>query len=527
LNHQNLSIERYRVRGTDHPASKSQPPRAKAPRGRDFARACHDGPDAIVRHTAVFFAFAAALSLTNCKEFVREMWERAMRAGIVASCFALALLTGGCDPARDFRYTREGIGTDLYWDGLPAATQLQDIYLANMCAQAISPTARSLDPLSCDGLNLASRDWGLLVQAGMNDIDLRCDSYLSWLHDKKSSREPILKELAVLGGAAAAILRATDVGATPIALTAIAFGIAAESFTNYDLRILSGVDYTTVQSVVRGNRTQFRSNNLRLVIDNRPAAIYVLRNYLSICLPASIEMSINNTVNVYHRGGPEALRTEQVLLRTPVATGATSATVRAPTVVIRTDRPPPPPPPVNLKLLGGIGDVEINSVSIEDGKAFQRTLCIDSVDGNFGPKGSSTRIALQNFLRAQYYPKDNLAPDTIATDADLRRLRNAQATFAACRAVGLANAFEVGVFSRPVDVGGTIDPMKNVSDIVVALEKANIPVPSALRGATFGPPVTAALRQVIPQLRQFYNLQGPAELDRPLYNRILRAGAPT
>jgi hypothetical protein len=166
-------------------------------------------------------------------------------------------------------------------------------------------------------------------------------------------------------------------------------------------------------------------------------------------------------------------------------------------------------------------------VSIEDGKAFQRTLCIDSVDGNFGPKGSSTRIALQNFLRAQYYPKDNLAPDTIATDADLRRLRDAHATFAACRAVGLANAFEVGVFSRPVDVGGTIDPMKNVSDIVVALEKANIPVPSALRGATFGPPVTAALRQIIPQLRQFYNLQGPAELDRPLYNRILRAGAPT
>jgi len=328
LNRQNPSIEGYRVRRADHPTSKSQPPGAKAPRGRDFAHACSDGPIAIVRHTAVSLGFAAALALTNCKGFVREMRERVMRAKIVAGCVALALLVSGCDPARDSRFVREGIGTDLYWDGLPAATQLQDIYLANMCAQAISPTARSLDPLSCDGLNLASRDWGLLVQAGMNDIDLRCDSYLSWLHDKRSSREPILKELAVLGGAAAAILRATDVGATPIALTAIAFGIAAESFTNYDLRILNGVDYTTVQTVVRGNRTQFRGNNLSLVIDNRPAAIYVLRNYLSICLPASIEMSINNTVNVYHRGGPEALRSEQVGLRTPVATGATSATVR-------------------------------------------------------------------------------------------------------------------------------------------------------------------------------------------------------
>ena len=109
------------MRGADHPTSKSQPARAKAPRGRDVARVCHDGPIAVVHHAAVFFAFAAALSLTNCKEFVREMWERAMRAGIVAAGVALALLVGACDSI-DSRYQRYGIGTDLYWDGLPAAT---------------------------------------------------------------------------------------------------------------------------------------------------------------------------------------------------------------------------------------------------------------------------------------------------------------------------------------------------------------------------------------------------------------------
>ena len=111
MNHQNLSIERYRVRGADHPTSKSQPPRAKAPRGRDFARACHDGPIAIVRHAAVFFAFAAALSLTNCKGFVREIWERAMRAGIVAAGVALALQVGGCDP-NERNYFRSGAWLD-------------------------------------------------------------------------------------------------------------------------------------------------------------------------------------------------------------------------------------------------------------------------------------------------------------------------------------------------------------------------------------------------------------------------------
>jgi hypothetical protein len=437
----------------------------------------------------------------------------------------LAVLVSGCDGQRDYRYLREGIGTDLYWDGLPAATELQDTYLANICAQAISPTARSVSTVSCDGLNLASRDWGLLVQAGMNDIDLRCDGYLAWLHDRRSSREPILKQLAAMGGATAAILRATDVGATPLALAGIAFGLAAETFTNVDLRLLNGVDYTTVQSVVRGNRAEFRQNNLNLVIDNRPAAIYVLRNYLSICVPSSIEMSINNTINVFHRGGPRALEQLPIGLRNPVATSSTSAAVRGTPVVIRTDRPPPPPPPIKSTVDNPIGDVEKKTITRDEGKAFQRTICV-SDSGDFGTSGSETRAALRNFFKAQQYPRDNAAPETIDSDKNLRSLRNAQATFPACQAAGLASAFEVGVLSRPVDVAGTVDPMKNVSDIVVALEKANIAVPPALRNPTFGPPVAAALHDVIPKLRNTYNLPGPAELDRALYNRIIRAGAP-
>jgi hypothetical protein len=318
---------------------------------------------------------------------------------IVAGCVWLAMLVSGCDPARDFRYTREGIGVDLYWDGLPTATQLQDIYLANICAQAVSPTARSVDVVSCEGLSLASRDWGLLVQAGMNDIDLRCDAYLSWLHDKRSSREPILKELAVVGGAAAAILKITGSGATPIALTAIAFGLAADSFTNYDLRILNGVDYTTVQSVVRDNRNQFRANNLNLVIDNRPAAIYVLRNYLSICVPSSIEMSINNTLNVFHRGGADALRVEPVGLTTHPATSSTSAQVRG-TPVIRSAIVPVPVQPKNPVI---VSPTRLNnfeqSLTTREINEFQQAVCVAQT-GDLGPVDSETRIAIQRALNS-------------------------------------------------------------------------------------------------------------------------------
>ena len=349
----------------------------------------------------------AVASIFAGKSFAGKSRRRG--AGAVAVCVGLALLVGGCDPTRDARYFREGIGTDLYWDGLPAATQLQDIYLANICAQAISPTARSIDS-SCDGLPLSTRNWGLLVQAGMNDIDLRCDGYLAWLYDRKSSKEPFLKELAAVGGAAAGILSTTHAGPTPIALTAIAFGLAADTFTNVDQRLVNAVDYTTVDSVVRDNRTKFRGANLDLVIDNRPAAIYILRQYLSICVPDAIEMSINNTVIVYHRGGPDALRTAPVGLRSAPATGGNSATIgtgvplTSGSKIGKPDRPQPPVDKLDLSTI--VEDPSQPSiVGKTDFIQVQRALCVPaSEEGTIGP---FTRGNIQIFEVATYARKDN------------------------------------------------------------------------------------------------------------------------
>ena len=61
-----------------------------------------------------------------------------MRAGIVAGCIGLALLVGGCDYTTDSRYFRYGIGTDLYSEDIVQTTQLQDIYLTELCRQAIA-----------------------------------------------------------------------------------------------------------------------------------------------------------------------------------------------------------------------------------------------------------------------------------------------------------------------------------------------------------------------------------------------------
>ena len=45
-----------------------------------------------------------------------------MRAGIVASCVALALLLGGCS---DYAMVRDGIGVNLAAADLPEASRLQ------------------------------------------------------------------------------------------------------------------------------------------------------------------------------------------------------------------------------------------------------------------------------------------------------------------------------------------------------------------------------------------------------------------
>jgi hypothetical protein len=424
----------------------------------------------------------------------------------VVASFCVAFFLSGCD-SLDSRYIREGIGTDLYWDGLPAATQLQDVYLANICAQAISPTARSAGADACEGLSLRNRDWGLLVQAGMNDIDLRCDAYLQWLHDKRSSREPVLKQMAALGGATAAILRATEVSATPIALAGIAFGLAAETFTNVDLRILNGVDYTTVQSVVRGNRTDFRQNNLKLVIDNRPAAIYVLRTYLSICTPASIEMSINNTINVYHRGGPGALVETPIGLRLPAATAATSAAIRGQaTAMVR--EPPIVTPPVAMAMGHPIGPVEA-SISLSSGKLLQRALCATET-GDFD---RATRDQLRQFNAGIRDQAASVASDTLATDADLSRLRASQRRFPSCQNAGFSNAYEVGLFSRysAGDMQGYIN---------AALAKAGL-AQTVTVGVGSGQTIDASVRQAVTALRAKYNLPGRPVFDKTFFDTML------
>jgi hypothetical protein len=99
-------------------------------------------------------------------------------------------------------------------------------------------------------------------------------------------------------------------------------------------------------------------------------------------------MSINNTVTVYHRGGPDALRAPPIGLRSAPATSSTSAAVRGAAVGALLNSTPkgsrdplsgagnnPPPAAVETKMAEGVTDSERN-MSRSVGQSIQSNLCV-------------------------------------------------------------------------------------------------------------------------------------------------------
>ncbi|MBP0111105.1 MULTISPECIES: hypothetical protein [Bradyrhizobium] len=249
-----------------------------------------------------------------------------MRTGIVASCVALALFLGGCDTL-DWRYTNEGVGTELYAPETVNQARLQEIYVGYICQQAGLSYEERGEILFCREPPV-SRNWQIFVQAGMNDIDRRCDAYLTWLDNKRRWVGPIHQQILDTEAATLLILGATAADPTKaIAVVGAAFGLASHAFTNFNSRFIFEVEKSTVQSVVLTRQQKYRET-LPVVIDNRPAAIYALRQYLRLCMPMTIETQINTTVKLFERGGTVALEQAAAHPMVDARTVSTAATVR-------------------------------------------------------------------------------------------------------------------------------------------------------------------------------------------------------
>jgi hypothetical protein len=216
-------------------------------------------------------------------------------------CVAVALTVAGCELTADKQYMNEGAGVELSYPGLPEATQRQQIYIDEICQQAGYPKTDSVNSASSC---MDSSGWDAFVLAGINDINRRCDGYLTWLDARRRDRAPVLKELLAVNGATSAILDASGVGSGTLNIVSAALALAGATYENWNSRLLLAINQSTVQDIVYSRQAQFIDENGGKHISSRPAAIYLLRNYLRLCMPTTIEADINTSMTLVQRGNP-------------------------------------------------------------------------------------------------------------------------------------------------------------------------------------------------------------------------------
>jgi hypothetical protein len=298
-----------------------------------------------------------------------------MRAGIVAICIALALALSGCLSVEE-KLIQEGIGTELPAEDMAESTRRLEVYLSYLCVQAggvkiVDPVSDAI--VSCDVSRYGSAQWAALVSAGFNDIDRRCDSYLAWLASRRRDRSAILSQIHDTRTFTEALLYTTGVGAAPIAIAGLAFGLASNSFTNYYSRLLFEIEKSTVSLLVREKRLQYRET-LKVRIAYQPDAVHVLREYMLICTPFYIEDLVNQRTrdSVAGNTSPDKGNAEQI--RRSLVAGALLDSIPA--------KPRDPLPGVNTnplireeKMTGGETDSERGTPK-SAGQSIQANLCV-------------------------------------------------------------------------------------------------------------------------------------------------------
>lgn len=233
----------------------------------------------------------------------RGAWLGLLGCGLLVGCNGL-----------ESRYASYGIGADLATaDGADSAA-LEDAYLGTLCRRAGLPLVEIRGPLVCAPGAGGGRDWAAIVEAGMNDIDQRCDAYLAWLDNRRRWTNPILKQIGDTNTAVTTILTATHTALPSIGIVAAAFGLARNTFVNLNSRLLYEIDQTTIQTLVLRRQTEFRQDLNRRALATRPGAVYALRQYLRICMPFTIETEINSTVTAFERGGAAGLSFRKPLI---------------------------------------------------------------------------------------------------------------------------------------------------------------------------------------------------------------------
>jgi hypothetical protein len=211
----------------------------------------------------------------------------------LVACAAIALVAASCgNPMLERKYINEGAGVDLYSGDADNQIALLNQYITFVCTQ-----------VGRDPCIVGSQTF---VQAGMNDIDQRCDGYLTWLDARRRDQTPVLAEISAIQGATHDIMAITGSSVKSLNIVTTAFALATATYTNWNSRLLISVNQSTIQEVVYNSQWKYRDKIKNSLVPDQPTAIYLLRNYLRLCMPITIEASINTSTLLVQRDlGPD------------------------------------------------------------------------------------------------------------------------------------------------------------------------------------------------------------------------------
>lgn len=326
-------------------------------------------------------------------------WSIACRVAALAGALSASIVAAGCNLQGDYRFANEGVGTNLYSTDVRRQNQIQQMYYGYLCGQANLPLAGT----SPEGLPIcnfpvfSTLHWNALVQAGMNDIDTRCDAYLAWYDSRKRSQQPMISQINTTARLVNAILLAYAPTSAAIGVVAEAFGFAQASVINYHSRLLFEIDTSTLQALVLGNQRSFREGIAELKFQTKPAVEHALRSYLRICMPFSIETEVNNVLTVVKRSGD----VPPPLINTDTVAAAVDATKpRAAEQRVTAVRVTPPPPIVEtpeVRKIFAIGGYDQNDLL-----TLQRALCVPNGElGTVGPRTMAAYAIFETYVAGQ------------------------------------------------------------------------------------------------------------------------------
>jgi hypothetical protein len=258
--------------------------------------------------------------------------------------------------------------------------------------------------------------WYEVSTAGFNYVDDECRLYFNELFFLNREKDQLKSGLAALGATAAAVMGVTGATTKSISIVAQAFGLGIVSTDLVAGTYLYQVPPATALGFVKELQIAYRNGiaDRKAMINSPSAAYQAIQNYLSLCLPPTIEAKIGEHIAAARAVADPASSGPSFGLNVVTVPQVTRADIKN---AILKGSDSTISGTVVQKRRGGLTETE-QRMQISEIRDLQVALCVNP-DGDLGGKGSKTRTNLLNALTAVKIktlpPTDRIIDRTFAT----------------------------------------------------------------------------------------------------------------